>query len=207
MQRLIEADPRNGVVIFPYIGGEEVNTSPTHAHHRYVINFADFPLRREELGKTAGRMPTTSGAANGCGEGIVPLDYPEPVAEDWPELLTIVEERVKPETDVSCPGIRHWYESGAQIWWQLSARRTNQHLYESITGHRAGVGGQLRVGQPPTWFICILAGRNRIQRATRLMSSLLTTTLPFVPSSPVPHEIWARFFGSSMKDDLRYTPF
>ena len=21
-----------------------------------------------------------------------------------------------------------------------------------------------------------------------------------------PHEIWARFFGSSMKDDLRYTP-
>ena len=43
MKRLIEADPHNSEVIFPYIGGEEVNTSPTHAHHRYVINFADFP--------------------------------------------------------------------------------------------------------------------------------------------------------------------
>ena len=44
MRRLIERDPRNQEVIFPYIGGEEVNTSPTHAHHRYVINFG----QREE---------------------------------------------------------------------------------------------------------------------------------------------------------------
>ena len=41
MHRLIEQDPRNAERIFPYIGGEEVNTSPTHAHHRYVINFED----------------------------------------------------------------------------------------------------------------------------------------------------------------------
>ena len=47
MHRLIEENPRNREVIFPYIGGQEVNTSPTHAYHRYVINFRDFPLRRE----------------------------------------------------------------------------------------------------------------------------------------------------------------
>jgi hypothetical protein len=41
MRRLIDKDPRNQEVIFPYIGGEEVNTSPTHAHHRYVINFGE----------------------------------------------------------------------------------------------------------------------------------------------------------------------
>lgn len=41
MCRLIEKDPVNKEVIFPYIGGEEVNTSPTHAHHRYVINFGE----------------------------------------------------------------------------------------------------------------------------------------------------------------------
>ena len=50
MHRLIEADPHNHEAIFPYIGGEEVNTSPTHAHHRYVINFRDYPLRRDDLG-------------------------------------------------------------------------------------------------------------------------------------------------------------
>jgi hypothetical protein len=41
MERLIAMDPRNRERIFPYIGGEEVNDSPTHAHRRYVIDFGD----------------------------------------------------------------------------------------------------------------------------------------------------------------------
>jgi len=44
MERLIRESPSNAEVIFPCIGGEEVNSSPVHAHHRYVINFA----KREE---------------------------------------------------------------------------------------------------------------------------------------------------------------
>ena len=49
MHRLIDRDPRNQERIFPYIGGEEVNSSPTHSHHRYVINF--FDLSEEEAWK------------------------------------------------------------------------------------------------------------------------------------------------------------
>lgn len=41
MERLIAENPKNAEVIFPYIGGEEVNSSPTHAYHRYVINFGE----------------------------------------------------------------------------------------------------------------------------------------------------------------------
>jgi len=41
IDRLIETNPKNAERIFPYIGGEEVNTSPTHSHHRYVINFGE----------------------------------------------------------------------------------------------------------------------------------------------------------------------
>jgi N-6 DNA Methylase len=41
MERLIAENPKNAEVIFPYIGGEEVNSSPTHSHHRYVINFGE----------------------------------------------------------------------------------------------------------------------------------------------------------------------
>ena len=66
MERLIEKDPRNAERIFPYIGGEEVNTSPTHAHHRYVINFGE---------------------------------HDEDEARRWPDLMAIVEEKVKPERD------------------------------------------------------------------------------------------------------------
>ena len=41
MNRLIKNDPRNRERIFPYIGGEEINTHPRHLHDRYVICFAD----------------------------------------------------------------------------------------------------------------------------------------------------------------------
>lgn len=42
---LIERDSRNSERIFPYLGGEEVNTSPSQTHHRYVISFGDLPLQ------------------------------------------------------------------------------------------------------------------------------------------------------------------
>ena len=99
MERLIAANARNREAIFPYIGGEEVNTSPTHAHHRYVINFRDWPLRRTDLGATW-RDADDEQRLDWRRDGIVPLDYPDPVAADRPELLAIVEEKAKPERDV-----------------------------------------------------------------------------------------------------------
>ena len=41
MRRLTENFPSNKDAIFPYIGGQEVNTSPTHSHHRFVIDFGE----------------------------------------------------------------------------------------------------------------------------------------------------------------------
>ena len=116
MRRLIEKEPRNAERIFPYIGGEEINDSSTHAHIRYVINFGDFPLRRENLN---GLWTKASYQQRNewlrC--GIVPLDYPEPVAADWPDLLTIVEEKVKPERLAQ-------KDTGAkEKWWQFMEYR------------------------------------------------------------------------------------
>ncbi len=47
MNRLLESNPANRDVIQPFIAGAELNASPTHAYHRYVINFHDYPLRRD----------------------------------------------------------------------------------------------------------------------------------------------------------------
>jgi hypothetical protein len=44
-QRFIELDNRNATVIFPYLGGEEINTDPTQNFNRYVINFGARSLR------------------------------------------------------------------------------------------------------------------------------------------------------------------
>ena len=124
-RRLIVANARNQEAILPYIGGEEVNTSPTHAHHRYVINFRDYPLRRGDLGE-----PWVGADDDQRREwlrrGIVPLDYPEPVAADWPQLLAIVEERVKPERMKVNRKVRRDY------WWRFGDRQPA--LYRAIAG-------------------------------------------------------------------------
>ncbi len=40
MEKLIERNPANSKRIFPYLGGEEINTDPKQGHHRYVIDFS-----------------------------------------------------------------------------------------------------------------------------------------------------------------------
>jgi hypothetical protein len=97
MESLVAKNYRNAERIFPYIGGEEVNDSPTHAHTRYVINFADFPLRRDRLEGDSWFRADKEQRDKWLGTGVVPHDYPEPVAADWPDLLTIVETKVKPD--------------------------------------------------------------------------------------------------------------
>ncbi|MCB9508335.1 MAG: N-6 DNA methylase [Myxococcales bacterium] len=45
---LVARDPRNAERIFPYIGGQEVNSSPTQDFERYVINFGQMTLEEAE---------------------------------------------------------------------------------------------------------------------------------------------------------------
>jgi len=45
---LVRKNKRNAERIFPYLGGEEVNTSPTQSHDRYVINFEEMSLEEAE---------------------------------------------------------------------------------------------------------------------------------------------------------------
>jgi hypothetical protein len=52
--------------------------------------------------------------------GIVPHDYPHPVANDWPDLVEIVERRVK--------GRRAAHSTAP--WWQFERRRAE--LYAAI---------------------------------------------------------------------------
>ena len=129
MQRLIDSDPRNRQVIFLYIGGEEVNTSPTHAHHRYVINFRDYPLTRQDVGHQW-MGASADFRRQWLREGAVPLDYPAPVARDRPDLLKIVEERVRPERQRL--GDNGDARRRKSKWWLWG--RYTPALYTSIDG-------------------------------------------------------------------------
>ena len=192
MRRLIEENSLNEEAIFPYIGGEEVNTSPTHAHHRYVINFHDYPLRREKLGNQWVAADKDQ-HHEWLRRGIVPLDYPGPVAADWPDLLAIVEERAKPERDVQNR------KALRERWWHYAEKRPG--LYAAITNLER-VLAISRLGQQGAFTFL----SNHGVFADRLIVFPFDTHAAFCALQSRPHEIWARFFGSSMKDDLLYTP-
>ena len=192
MRRLLADNPHNKDAIFPYIGGEEVNTSPTHTHHRYVINFRDYPLRREGIGELW-KDADAERRRELRRQAVVPEDYPKPVATDWPELHGIVQERVKPERDVqSRKALR-------ERWW---------HYAEKRPGLSAATAGS-------TQLLAISSVGQHVAFAylpTRMVYSHALIVFPF--DSPAAfcvlqsrlHETWSRFFASSMKDDLRYTP-
>ncbi len=168
MRRLIEQNSSNQAVIFPYIGGEEVNTSPTHAPARYVINFGE----RSE----------------------------EECRRRWPELLAIVEARVKPERIESARRSKSSHGARAAVWWQHY--HSAHHLFAAIAPlERVLV---INCGATPHLAFAFLPAR--MVFANTLAVSALSTYAAFCALQSRPHETWARFFGSSMKDDLRYTP-
>lgn len=197
MRTLIEKDQRNSARIFPYIGGEEVNTSATHAHHRYVIDFADFPLKRDVSLPSwfmgAGTEACESRRRGWLRECVVPQDYPGPVATDWPDLLEIVSKLVKPERD------KVKREARRKRWWRFGDRQPG--LYNSIQ-EVDRVFSITRVS--PNFAVAVL--NNRYVYADSLDVIAFTDFAPFATLQARPHEMWARFFASSMKDDLRYTP-
>ncbi len=192
MERLIEANPRNRDVILPYIGGEEVNSNPAHAHHRYVINFRDWPLRRADLGENW-RDADAGSRRDWLRGGIVPLDYPEPVAADWPELLGIVRERAKPGRFVQNDKV------GRESWWRFL--RTRPELRAAIVGLER-VLAISEVGQHTAF--AFLPPQMVFSHTLKVFA--LDTHAAFCTLQSRPHEIWARFFGSSLEERLRYTP-
>jgi hypothetical protein len=165
MERLIAENPRNAEVIFPYIGGKEVNDSPTHAHHRYVINFGD---RSEEE----------------CRRG-------------WPELMGIVERKVKAERDQlkdNADGRRR-----KQFWWQFG--RSTPALDRAIESQEcvfaiSQVFAQFGIAILPKGLIY---AHRLIVFASESMAwwAVLQSTL---------HETWTEFLSYSLEERRCYAP-
>ena len=197
MKRLIAKDPRNTERIFPYIGGEEINDSPSHAHHRFVINFEDFPMRRDDLGNSWAKAKKEQ-RESWLQSGVVPLDYPGPVAAGWPDLLDIVRQKVKPERDElsdSTPDGRR----RKHFWWLWG--RYTPALFHALSSRKE----VLVVSRVTEYFGVALVPTDMVFAETVVVFIADSAAIfPILQSRA--HEIWARFFASSLEDRLRYAP-
>jgi hypothetical protein len=159
MMRLIERE-KNRQRIHPYLGGEEVNDSPTHEFHRYAIDFGDLSL--EEAG-------------------------------NWPELLEIVRSKVKPYRDTvnrDAHRLRWWQYGEKRPALRQAIKKLNRVLVNSQVTAQFGFAFL-----PSDWLF-----------AHTLNVFTFNTQSAFAVMQSRLHEIWARFFASSLEDRLRYTP-
>ena len=192
MHLLIEEDPQNAGAIFPYIGGEEVNSHPTHTHHRYVINFQDWPLRRVDL-RRSWRKAAEGQRREWRRTGIVPLDYPESVAADCTELLAIIDRKAKPDRD------RQSRKALRERWWHYAEKRPG--LYTAI----AKLDRVLVTPQTSNVQALVFLPSNMVFAHTLVVFPFRDYGSFAVLQSRL-HQIWSAFLGPTMKDDLRYTP-
>jgi hypothetical protein len=159
MRELIAKDPRNAERIFPYIGGEEVNDSPTHAHHRYVINFGDMS---------------------------------EDEARRWSNLMTIVEEKVRPAR------LNQGSIVNPARWWMFA--RPASDLYAAARG----LGQVLVLSRVRATAFTFL--RQPTIFSEQLVVFPFESLSAFCLLQSLAHEIWSRFFSGTALDLVRYAP-
>ncbi|MBW4669008.1 MAG: class I SAM-dependent DNA methyltransferase [Cyanomargarita calcarea GSE-NOS-MK-12-04C] len=161
MQNLITENPKNAAIIFPYIGGDEVNSSPTHTHRRYVINFGD--MSEEEANK-------------------------------YPELMNILEEKVKPKR------LLDKRASYRKYWWQYAEKRGK--LFQAISQ----ANRVLVTNAQASVHLSFIFYSPNVVFANSLNIFPFQTYSTFTVLQSGIHEIWARFFSSTIQEGLRYNP-
>jgi hypothetical protein len=116
------------------------------------------------------------------------------VAENWPELLEIVERRVRPDRK------KQKRKDLSDRWWQFAYRK--RRLYEAIS--KADFVLAVNCGASPHLAIARVAAQQVFAHSLVVFTDGRFENFCVLQSRP--HELWTRFFASSMKDDLRYTP-
>jgi hypothetical protein len=193
MERLIETGPTNAERIKPYIGGEEINNSPTHSHHRYAIDFEEFPLERDAKDTHPWHLQSEETRRAKLRIGVVSADYPGPVARDWPELISIVENRVKPQR------LRQKDEGGKRLWWRYLRTRP-ELLYAKGSLRRLIVAPRVT----PHVLFAMLPSDIVFNEKTIVFPSGRYST--FANLQCRAFELWGRSFSSTLKDDFNLAP-
>jgi hypothetical protein len=174
---LITSDRKNRDVVFPYLNGQDLNSSADQSASRWVINFKNWPLDR----KTA------------------PDGYTGPVAADYPDCLSIVRRMVKPERDKLGLKGDSSARGYARLWWQFGRR--GDRLYAAIDGfERVLVTTQTSRTQMPA----LIPNRSVIAHKVVAFGSEAPSWLAILSSNV--HRDWVLQQGSTMRTDAVYTP-
>ena len=168
---LMQSNKKNCQVIYQFLGGEALNSSPLCSANRYVIQFWDWPLSRSSA----------------------PINYDGPVAEDFPDCLEIVIEKVKPERDAKK---RKAYRD---YWWQFAEMQKS--VYEAVAGQDKVL---VKARVSPIHALVFVAKEQIFNEKIVVFTGAETEFSIFQSSI---HECWAIQYSTTMgSTTLSYSP-
>ena len=168
--RLIASNDRNRDVLAPFLTGEDMNASPTHEATRWCINFKDWPLSRSDA------------SAN-----------ESPVAEDYPECLSIVESTVKEER------LAKRDKTARTYWWRFL--RPRPELYGAI----ASMDAVLTISRI-TNHVAFALLPSDIAFSDRLAVFAFSQPWQFAALQSTFHYLWAWEYSVTNLSMLSYSP-
>jgi hypothetical protein len=119
-------------------------------------------------------------------------DLTEEEARQWPELIKIVEAKVRPERLSKSKQVSEW------PWWKFW--RGRKELYDRITA-LSKVLVTARVSQTAAFAF---VSPNQVLNEKIVVFPFESEAAFAIMQSHL-HELWSRFFSSTLKDDLQYT--
>jgi hypothetical protein len=190
-QALIDRDPKNKDVLFPFLNGEDLNSRPDQTPSRWVINFKDWPLDRSADGDWV--SSDNKQRKEWLKDGKVPSDYPDPVAADYPDCLKIIEEKVKPVRAKNKRKVRR------ERWWQYAEMAKG--LYSAIEGL-----GHFIVHPLTTKYRNFVIVKGDIVSAHTTVVIAIEDINIIAPLHSEIHWQWALKYGNKLENRPQYTP-
>ena len=172
-QKLIEKNSLNQDVVFPYLNGDDLNSTADQSASRFIINFFDWALdeKHDDL-----RKPKVHS-----------------YAADYPDCLSIVQEKVKPQREKSKD------KSLRSKWWLYERARLD--LYDSIIGFKRVI-----VAAQTSKFLSISFASTGIIYSNTAIVIALDDYLSLAVLNSSFHIYWIIEYCSKLETRLRYIP-
>lgn len=189
--RLLNSNIKNNEVLFPYINGDDLNNSVTQTSDRWIINFFDWPLKRKSQIIEKEDIILNLDVKNE--NHIVNDSCQSPTAADYPELLNIIIDKVKPERD------KQKDKGYREKWWQFARRGVE--LYNAIRGKQR----ILAIARTSKTCAFVFINPNQVLNANLTVLSI-DGFIQFTILQSNMHNSWAWKYATKLKADLIYQP-
>ena len=203
-EALLATNSKNRKVIFPFLNGEDLNSQVGQCATRYAICFFDWPIRLDTREHWNAMSDEERKQSIRC--GVESPDFKGNFAEQFPEVLSLVDERVRPERELKP-------DFASKVRWWIY-HRAKSDLY-----HLIGRGDDFNC-HPLTWksfchpkvVVCSEVSKYMIFELidnTSIYSANLdvfTRNDQFSVLQSGLHECWARKYSSRLEDRLKYSP-